>query len=70
MTSKSEREIAADNGMWLLTHLSHRRKNKKNSGLVLSGRKHTKIVRPGDVCLRIHTGKKHSQIKLQRLEKV
>ena len=69
MTSKSEREIAADNGMWL-THLSHRRKNKKNSGLVLSGRKHTKIVRPGDVCLRIHTGKKHSQIKLQRLEKV
>ena len=49
MASKSEPENAVDNGMWL-THPSHLHVNK-NSGLVLTGRKHTEIVRPGDDCL-------------------
>ena len=43
MASKSEREIAADRP------LPFKRKHKKNSGSVLTRRKHTKYVRPGDV---------------------
>ena len=44
MASKSKQELAADNGMWL-THPNHLNVNKKiNSGSVLTGRKHTKIV--------------------------
>ena len=48
MVSKSERET--DNGMWLIQP-SHLNVNK--SGSVLTGRKHSKIVRPGDGCLKI-----------------
>ena len=46
MASKSEQEIAADKLQ------SFKRKHEKNSGsvTVLTRRKHTKIVRPGDVC--------------------
>ena len=49
MASKSEQEIAADKP------LSFKRKHKKNSGSVLTRRKHTKFVRPGDVCLNWET---------------
>ena len=52
MASKSKREIAADNGMWL-THPIQLNVNIKR--IVLTGRKHTKIVRPGDSCLNWET---------------
>ena len=41
MASKSGREIAAENGMWL-KHPSHLNVNIKNSASVLSGGKHNK----------------------------
>ena len=48
--SKSEQEIAAENGIWL-THPSYFKcKHKTNSGSVLTVRKHIKIVRLGDGC--------------------
>ena len=50
MASKSEQEIAAENGIWL-THPSYFKcKHKTNSGSVLTRRKHIKIVRLGDGC--------------------
>ena len=42
-----KREISADNNMWL-THSSHLKVKKKNSGSLQTGKKHTKIVRPGN----------------------
>ena len=41
MASKSGREIAAENGMWL-KHPSHLNVNIKNSASVLTGGKHNK----------------------------
>ena len=39
-----------------------KRKHKKNSDLVLTGRKHTKIVRPGDGCLNWETPDKSGRL--------
>ena len=63
MALKSEREIAADNVMWL-TQPSHLNVNKKktNSGSVLNGRKHTKIVRSKDGCLNQDTSDKSRKL--------
>ena len=49
-TSKSERDIAADKWHVADTPYPFKRKHKKNSRSVLTGRKQTKIVRPGDSC--------------------
>ena len=62
MTLKIEREIAANNGMWL-THPSHVNVNKKkNSDSVLTGRKCTKIVKPRDNCLNQETPNKSGRL--------
>ena len=62
MASKSAREILADNGMWL-THLNHLNvRTKKNSGSVLTGRKHTKIMRPGNICTNLETPDKSGRL--------
>ena len=50
MASKSEQETAAANGMWLI-HPSH--KHKKNSGSMLTGRKHTKNRETGRWLLKL-----------------
>ena len=59
MASKREREIAADNGMWL-THPAQLNVNIKR--IVLTGRKHTKMVRPGDGCLNWETPGKSGRL--------
>ena len=57
-----KKENAPDISFWGFNELTKKRKQKKNSGSVLTGRKHTKIVRLGASCLNRETHDKSGRL--------